>query len=72
MSFKGMDPYMEARLLGHSDMKMLTKIYDHTSMFFVRKQSEKVKETVSKWFLLSNIQIESQIVLMRRRNDRLR
>ena len=26
-----MDPYMAARLLGHSDLKMLTKIYDHTS-----------------------------------------
>lgn len=25
------DPYMAARLLGHSDLKMLTKIYDHTS-----------------------------------------
>ena len=28
---QGMDPYMAARLLGHSDLKMLTKIYDHTS-----------------------------------------
>lgn len=27
---QGMDPYMAARLLGHSDLKMLTKIYDHT------------------------------------------
>lgn len=24
-----MDPYMAARLLGHSDLKMLAKIYDH-------------------------------------------
>ena len=28
---QGIDPYMVARLLGHSDLKMLTKIYDHTS-----------------------------------------
>ena len=31
ITFLGMDPYMAARLLGHSDLKMLTKIYDHTS-----------------------------------------
>ena len=28
---QGMDPYMSARLLGHSDLKMLTKIYDYTN-----------------------------------------
>ncbi|WP_040658748.1 tyrosine-type recombinase/integrase [Oscillibacter ruminantium] len=28
---QGVDPYMVARLLGHSDLKMLTRIYDHTS-----------------------------------------
>lgn len=28
---QGMDPYMAARLLGHSGLKMLAKIYDHTS-----------------------------------------
>lgn len=28
---QGIEPYMAARLLGHSDLKMLTKIYDHTS-----------------------------------------
>ena len=27
----GIEPYMTAILLGHSDLKMLTKIYDHTS-----------------------------------------
>lgn len=27
---QGIDPYLVARLLGHSDLKMLTKIYDHT------------------------------------------
>lgn len=32
-----MDPYMAARLLGHSDLKMLTKIYDHTSTETLRK-----------------------------------
>ena len=31
MIAQGMDPYMAARLLGHSDLKMLAKIYDHTS-----------------------------------------
>lgn len=28
---QGIEPYMVVRLLGHSDLKMLTKIYDHTS-----------------------------------------
>ena len=28
---------MVARLLGHSDLKMLTKIYDHTSTETLRK-----------------------------------
>lgn len=27
---QGMDTYMVARLLGHSDTKMLAKVYDHT------------------------------------------
>ena len=34
---RGIDPYMVARLLGHSDLKMLTKIYDHTSTEMLRK-----------------------------------
>ena len=34
---QGVDPYMVARLLGHSDLKMLTKIYDHTSTETLRK-----------------------------------
>ena len=34
---QGMDPYMAAWLLGHSDLKMLTKIYDHTSTETLRK-----------------------------------
>ena len=34
---QGMDPYMAARLLGHSDLKMLTKIYDHTSTETLRQ-----------------------------------
>ena len=29
---QGMDLYMAAQLLSHSDLKMLTKIYDHTDM----------------------------------------
>lgn len=32
-----MDLYMAARLLGHRDLKMLTKIYDHTSTETLRK-----------------------------------
>ena len=49
---QGMDPYMAARLLGHSDLKMLTKIYDHTStetlrnaLLAAKDASEKKKET---------------------------
>ena len=51
---QGMDPYMVARLLGHSDLKMLTKIYDHTStetlrkaLITVREKTAKGKETAS-------------------------
>ena len=43
---------MAARLLGHSDLKMLTKIYDHTStetlrnaLLAAKDASEKKKET---------------------------
>lgn len=42
---QGMEPYMAARLLGHSDLKMLTKIYDHTSPETLRKALLSVKET---------------------------
>lgn len=34
---QGMDPYMAARLLGHGDLKMLAKIYDHTSTETLQK-----------------------------------
>lgn len=37
---QGIDPYLVARLLGHSDLKMLTKIYDHTSPETLRKAME--------------------------------
>lgn len=37
---QGIAPYMVARLLGHSDLKMLTKIYDHTSTETLRKALE--------------------------------
>lgn len=43
---QGIDPYMVARLLGHSDLKMLTKIYDHTSTETLRSallDTQKVK-----------------------------
>lgn len=41
---QGMDPYMSARLLGHSDLKMLTKIYDHASTETLRKVLLAAKE----------------------------
>lgn len=41
---QGMDPYMAARLLGHSDLKMLTKIYDHTSLETLRTALEKARK----------------------------
>lgn len=34
---QGISPYLVARLLGHSDLKMLQKIYDHTSEETLRK-----------------------------------
>lgn len=39
----GMAPYMAARLLGHTDLKMLLKIYDHTDVDTLRKALEDVK-----------------------------
>lgn len=39
---QGINPHMVARLLGHSDLKMLTKIYDHTSPETLRKALEGV------------------------------
>ena len=44
---QGMDPYMVARLLGHSDLKMLTRIYDHTSPETLRKAIQTAKEGAS-------------------------
>lgn len=44
---QGMEPYMVARLLGHSDLKMLTKIYDHTSPETLRKALLTAKEGAS-------------------------
>lgn len=41
---QGIDPYMVARLLGHSDLKMLTKIYDHTSPETLRNALLETKE----------------------------
>ena len=29
---QGIDPYMVAQLLGYSDVKMLAKVYDHTTV----------------------------------------
>ena len=40
---QGMDPYMAARLLGHSDLKMLSKIYDHTTSDTLRAALMKLK-----------------------------
>ena len=45
---QGIDPYMVARLLGHSDLKMLTKIYDHTSTETLRRAlASQKRETTS-------------------------
>lgn len=44
---QGMDPYMAARLLGHSDLKMLSRIYDHTSPETLRKAICAAKEGAS-------------------------
>jgi len=41
---QGIDPYLVARLLGHSDLKMLTKIYDHTSPETLRKAIERTAD----------------------------
>lgn len=41
---QGMEPYMAARLLGHSDLKMLTKIYDHTSTETLRNALKSAQE----------------------------
>ena len=42
---QGMDPYMAARLLGHSDLKMLSKIYDHTTPETLLKALLKVQQS---------------------------
>lgn len=39
----GVSPLMAARLLGHSDTKMLVKIYDHTDVNTLRKALENAK-----------------------------
>lgn len=36
----GMSPYLAAKLLGHTDLKMLLKIYDHTNVDTLRKALE--------------------------------
>lgn len=42
---QGMEPLMVIRLLGHCDMKMLTKIYDHTSVDTLRAALESAKKS---------------------------
>lgn len=39
----GVDPYMAARLLGHTDLKMLMKVYDHTEVETLKKALEKAE-----------------------------
>lgn len=34
---QGVSPTMVAKLLGHSDLKMLLKVYDHTDVNTLRK-----------------------------------
>lgn len=43
---QGIDPYMVARLLGHSDLKMLTKIYDHTAPETLREALEQAVKPI--------------------------
>lgn len=43
----GMAPYMAAKLLGHTDLKMLLKIYDHTDVDTLRKALEKIENSMS-------------------------
>jgi len=44
---QGIDPYMVARLLGHSDTKMLTQVYDHTQPETLKNALLKIQNTVS-------------------------
>ena len=41
---QGIDPYMVARLLGHSDVKMLAKVYDHTTVDTLREAITSTKK----------------------------
>jgi hypothetical protein len=43
-----MEPYMVARLLGYSNLKMLTKIYDHTSPETLRAAMRKAQQEAHK------------------------
>lgn len=40
---ESLGPYMAARLLGHSDLKMLLKIYDHTNVETLKKAMKESK-----------------------------
>lgn len=40
---ESLGPYMAARLLGHSDLKMLLKIYDHTNVDTLKKAMKESK-----------------------------
>lgn len=39
----GMAPYMAARLLGHTDLKMLMRVYDHTDVDTLKKALESAR-----------------------------
>lgn len=43
---QGIDPYIVARLLGHGDLKMLTRVYDHTGPETLRQALEKAIQPV--------------------------
>lgn len=45
---QGIEPYMVARLLGHSDLNMLTKVYDHTSSNTLRNALLDAHERIKK------------------------
>ena len=46
---QGMGPYMKARLLGHSNLKIQTKIYDHTDSETLRGALLAVGRNAGTW-----------------------
>lgn len=56
----GMEPYKAARLLGHTDLKMLLKKYDHTDVEVLRRVLEGVSSDREKeWLVGEGVQCGS-------------